>query len=170
MLRTLTLIAILATPLAGLAQGTYGAPAAPAAAPTGSSSRQLYVMTVHLDAATGLRASANHPAEAFPQAALPGGGGLILRAPNEAGEWSMRAFIFVPAQLIVRQGEAVTLNFVDMQGPAFRIAVDGQAEPIAIRRGEIRGVTLDTSRPGSVGFRALDQAPTMVGEVLVLPR
>ena len=127
-------------------------------------------MTVHVDAATGLRASANHPAAAFPASALPDGGGLILRAPNEAGEWSLRAFIFVPSQIIVRQGAAVTSSFVDIQGPGFRIAVDGQAELISIRHGEIRGVALGTSWPGSVDFRALDQAPSMVGEVLVLPR
>lgn len=175
MLRNLAIAALL-MPIAAFAQGSYGAPAAPGATPqatpgaAATGARSFYIMTMHMDAATGLQASANHPAEAYPSQALPGGGGLILRPPNPQGEWSMRAFIFVPSQIVVRQGDTVTLNFVDIQGPAFRIAVDGQAEPIQIRRGEMRGVTFTAGAEGTIGFRSLDHAPTMTGEVLVLPR
>lgn len=170
MLSRLAILALLATPGLALAQGSYGTPATPGAAPMATGMREYHIMTVHLDAATGLTASANHPAEAFPTQPLPAGGGLILRAPNAEGNWSMRAFIFVPSQIIVRQGDAVALNFVDIQGPRFRIAVDGTAEPIAISRGQIQRVVVNTSTPGTISFRSLDHAPTMTGEVVVLPR
>ena len=166
----LAMLALL-LPAAAAAQGSYGTPAAPPAAVTADPGlRSFHVLTVHLDAATGLRASASHPAEAFPAAALPGGGGLLLRQPDAEGNWSLRAFTFLPSQIIVRQGDRIALTFVDVQGPAFRIAVEGVPEPIAIRRGEARTVTLTAERPGPIGFRSLDHLPTMVGEILVLPR
>ncbi|MBR0644790.1 cupredoxin domain-containing protein [Plastoroseomonas hellenica] len=147
-------------------------PAAPAAgAPAAAvNPRHFHVITVHLDGATGIQASAAHPAEAYPTQPMPAGGGLLLRPLSQEGNWSVRAFVFQPSQIVVMQGEPVTLTFVDIQGPSFRIAVDGVAEPIAIRRGEVRSVTLPADRPGRIGFRSLDHAPSMVGEILVLRR
>jgi hypothetical protein len=155
---------------AAFAQGadTY-APAA-GAAPAEAAVRRFYVMTVHLDGVTGLQATAAHPAEAFPAEPLPAGGGLLLRQPNAEGTWGVRAFVFQPGQIVVEQGEPVTLTFVGVHGPRFRIAVDGVAEPIALRRGEARSVAVPADRPGRIGFRSLDHAPSMTGEVLVLPR
>jgi hypothetical protein len=167
---TLPLLALLAlSPITALAQGaaSYAGPAvAPGAA---GDPRQFHIVTVHVDGLTGLTASAAHPAEAFPTEPMPAGGGLLLRQPDAQGNWSVRAFMFHPPQIVVQQGEPVTLTFVDVHGPRFRIAVDGVAEPIAIRRGEVRSVTVAADRPGRIAFRALDQAPSMVGEVLVLP-
>lgn len=166
------LLAGLAAPLPVLAQAGYGpqavAPGAAVTLPEGT--RHYHIVTVHWDGFTGLTASAAHPAEAFPEERLPPGGGMLLRAPNERGEWSVRTFAFVPAQIVVHQGERVALTFVDVQGPEFRIAVDGLAEPIAIRRGQARTVQFTAERPGRIGFHALDRQPSMAGEILVLPR
>jgi hypothetical protein len=165
------ILALLLAAAAGpaLAQGT--APAYPAAPAAGAASpRQFHIITVHFDGATGIQASAAHLAEAYPTQPMPAGGGLLLRPLSQEGNWSVRAFVFQPSQIVVLQGEPVTLTFVDIQGPSFRIAVDGVAEPIAIRRGEVRSVTLPADRPGHIGFRSLDHAPSMTGEVLVLPR
>lgn len=171
MLRVLAVLASL-TPVAALAQGAYS-PAPPAAAPAAEpepGTRHFHIITVHFDGNTGLAATASHPAEAFPARPLPAGGGLLLRQPNAEGAWSVRAFVFSPAQVVVRQGERVALTFVDVQGPSFRIAVDGVAEPFDIRRGEARTVAFTAERAGPIGFRALDRLPSMTGEVLVLPR
>lgn len=167
------ILALLLASLAGpaFAQGTtpaYPAAGAPAAGP--ANPRHFHVITVHLDGATGIQASAAHPAEAYPTQPMPAGGGLLLRPLSQEGNWSVRAFVFQPSQIVVMQGEPVTLTFVDIQGPSFRIAVDGVAEPIAMRRGEVRTVTLPADRPGRIGFRSLDHAPSMTGEILVLPR
>ena len=168
-----SLFAVLFAPGLAFAQGSYGpAAVAPAGAPVAlePGTRHFHVITVHYDGLTGLTASAAHPAEAFPAAAMPPGGGLLLRAPNAEGNWSVRAFVFHPQQIIVQQGDRIALTFVDVQGPAFRIAVDGIAEPIAIRRGETRTVTLTAERAGRIAYRALDQQPSMSGEIVVLPR
>ncbi|MBR0654608.1 cupredoxin domain-containing protein [Plastoroseomonas arctica] len=154
-----------------LAQGSPAYPAA-ASAPvaTPADARHFYVVTVHLDGATGTTASAAHPAEAYPMQALPAGGGLLLRPLSAEGNWSVRAFMFQPSQVIVPAGAPVTLTFVGVQGVSFRIAVDGVAEQVTIRRGEIRSVTVPAEQPGIIGFRALDHAPSMTGQILVLPR
>lgn len=165
---------ILLLPATSLAQGAgYGAPAAAPAAPAAAlpaGTRHFHVATVHLDGNTGLTATAAHPAEPFPAAAMPAGGGLLLTPPNAEGAWRMRAFVFQPAQIVVRQGDPVALTFIGVQGPAHRIEVEGQGEPFTLRRGEIRTVSFTVETPGTIAYRSLDRLPSMVGEVVVLPR
>lgn len=38
--------------------------------------------------------------------------------PDEKGDWSVRAFVFQPAQVVARQGDTVILNFMGVQGPS----------------------------------------------------
>lgn len=118
----------------------------------------------------GITATAAHPAEPFPGAAMPAGSGLLLTPPDAEGTWRMRAFVFQPAQIVVRQGDPVVLTFVGVQGPAHRIEVAGQGEPFTLRRGEIRTVRFTADRSGTIAYRSLDRLPSMTGEVLVLPR
>ena len=170
MRHAIPVLALLALAGQAHAQGASSYAAAPAAEAKAPEARHYHVVTVHLDGMTGLQATGAHPAEAFPTAPMPAGGGLLLRKPDAEGLWSVRAFVFQPSQIVVPAGAPVTLTFVDVQGVGFRIAIDGVAEPIAIHRGETRSVTLAADKPGSIRFRALDQAPSMVGEVLVLPQ
>lgn len=157
-------------PASALAQGVgYGTPAAPAAVAE-AGLRHVHIATVHLDGLTGLTATAAHPAEAFPTAPMPAGGGLVLRQPDAAGSWSVRAFLFQPAQIVVREGDRLRLTFVGVQGPNHRIEIEGQGEPFTLRRGETRTVELTAARPGSIAYRSLDRLPSMTGEILVLPR
>ena len=140
------------------------------AGPAAAETREFYIGTVHLDGNTGTTASADHPAEAFPDTAMPAGGGLILTKPNEAGNWRMRAFLFQPAQVLVRQGDEVKLTFVGVQGPVHKIKVEGVAEEIVLKRGEIRSVTLKADKPGVIAFSSVDRQPSMRGEVVVLAK
>lgn len=164
------------------AQQTYDPAAAPKKATaadvfTASAKREFYIATVHLDGRTGNKAQAAdpanffpHPAEEFPSAALPGGGGLILKGPNDAGQWQMRAFVFSPAQVVVTEGDTVVLHFVGAQGPSHRIAVEGQPAETVVKRGETKSVEFVASKAGVVRFASLDRLPSMIGQVLVLPK
>jgi plastocyanin len=140
------------------------------AGPAWAQDKVFHIATVHLDGTANLRGDALHPApEPFPtQAALPGGGHL-LRAPAADGGWSVRAFVFHPAQLVVRQGDRIVLTFVGVHGPSHTIQIDGVAEPVRLRRGETATVRLVAERPGSIRFVSQGREPTMAGEVLVLP-
>lgn len=158
--------------LAGAAQAQTYQPGTntPAMAFVPTAAREFWIATVHLDGNTGTQASADHPAEAFPTAAMPAGGGLLLTQPNAEGKWRMRAFVFQPAQIFVETGQTVVLHFVGVQGPSHRIAVEGQGEPFTIKRGETKSVTLKPEAAGTIRYASLDRLPSMLGEIVVLPK
>lgn len=133
-------------------------------------SKEFYISTVHLDGNTALTAGADHPAEPFPASTVPAGGGMILSKPSDAGNWRMRVFTFHPAQLVVRQGDEVTLHFVGVQGVAHKIKVDGVAEELAIKRGEMKSVTVKADKPGTIAYVSTERQPSMRGEIVVLAK
>ena len=130
----------------------------------------FHIATVHLDAKTNVKGDATHPAEPFPESAKSSGGGLIVRPPNEQGDWTVRAFVFQPSQVVVQQGDKVTLNFVGVQGPSHTIAIDGQNERISLKRGEMKSLRFVAEQPGTIRFVSVGREPTMQGSILVLRR
>ena len=82
----------------------------------------------------------------------------------------MRAFVFQPAQIVVEQGDVVGLNFVGVQGPSHRIAVEGIEEVLELKRGEVGRIEVQAKEPGTIRFASLDRLPSMQGEIVVLPR
>jgi hypothetical protein len=147
--------------------------------PSQSTNKTFWISTVHLDGATTIHkgvACGNctqnippHPAEAFPNTTLPAGPGLVLRPPNKAGAWDMRAFTFAPDQIVVNQGDTVTLHFLGVQGPHHEITVDG-AGTFPLDRGHIHTVTFTADKPGTITYRCHVHPPNMVGQILVLPK
>jgi hypothetical protein len=135
-----------------------------------SGPKAFYIATVHLDGNANVEGDAAHPPEAFPSTGMPEGGGLLLSEPDADGDWRIRSFAFHPAQIIVHQGEEVTLNFVGVQGPTHEIAIEGRDDIIELKRGEIRSVTLPAAEPGIIHFASLGRQPSMQGQILVLPR
>ena len=95
--------------------------------PAQSTNKTFWISTVHFDGTTTIYKGVGcdnctqntppHPAEAFPNTTLPAGPGLVLRPPNKVGAWDMRAFTFAPDQIVVNQGDTVTLHFLGVQGP-----------------------------------------------------
>ncbi len=130
----------------------------------------FHIMTVHLDAKTNVNGDGSHPPEPFPVSAASSSGGLIVRPPNEQGDWSIRSFVFQPSQVVVKQGDIVVLNFVGIQGPSHTISIDGQNEQISLKRGEIKAVRLVAEQLGTIRFVSVGREPTMQGSILVLPR
>ncbi len=130
----------------------------------------FHIATVHLDAKTNVKGDAAHPPEPFPETAKSSGGGLIVRPPNEQGDWTVRAFIFQPSQVVVKQGDKVVLNFVGVQGPSHTIAIDGHNEHITLKRGEMKTVRFVAEQPGTIRFVSVGREPTMQGSVVVLRR
>ena len=147
--------------------------------PRQSSNKTFWIITVHLDGTTSLQAgvpcgncSQNtppHPAEKFPTTKLPAGPGLVLRPPNKVGAWDMRAFTFAPDQIVVNQGDTVTLHFLGVQGPHHVITVDGVGT-FPLNRGQIHTVTFTADKPGTITYWCHVHPPSMVGEILVLPK
>jgi hypothetical protein len=147
--------------------------------PSQSTNKIFWISTVHLDGTTTIYKGVGcdnctqntppHPAEAFPNTTLPAGPGLVLRPPNKVGAWDMRAFTFAPDQIVVNQGDTVTLHFLGVQGPHHVITVEGVGT-FPLDRGQIHTVSFIADKPGSITYLCHVHVPNMVGQILVLPK
>jgi hypothetical protein len=147
--------------------------------PSQSTNKTFWISTVHFDGTTTIYKGVGcdnctqntppHPAEAFPNTTLPDGPGLVLRPPNKVGAWDMRAFTFAPDQIVVNQGDTVTLHFLGVQGPHHVITVEGVGT-FPLDRGHIHTVSFIADKPGSIMYWCSVHVPNMVGEILVLSK
>jgi plastocyanin len=148
--------------------------------PSQTTNKEFWINTVHLDGATNLHAAvANplsatntplHPAETPPaNSTIPTGGGFRIVPPNNVGAWDFRSFTFAPDQIVVNQGDKVTLHFIGVLGVHHVITVDGVGT-FALHRGEIHTVTFIANNPGTINFFCSVHLPNMVGQILVLPK
>jgi hypothetical protein len=160
------------------------APGTPVAAtivsPNQSINKEFWINTVHFDGMTNVHAAVKcdtcnqniplHPAEKFPNSTLPAGTkGLVLTPPNKAGAWDFRSFAFAPSQIIVSQGDAVTLHFEGVQGFHHVITVEGVGT-FPLDRGQIYTVSFIANKPGTISYFCHIHVPNMVGQILVLPK
>ena len=134
------------------------------------SQKTFYIATVHLDGITSIYATGDHPPEPYPTSTLPSGGGFVIKKIDDKGGWKVRQFMFAPSQIVVNQGDQVTLNFVDVQGPEHMITVDGIAAEFDIHRGEMKTITFTANKVGTIDFWCSMHEPNMRGEIIVLPR
>ncbi|MFL6320672.1 MAG: hypothetical protein ACJ72Q_09370 [Nitrososphaeraceae archaeon] len=147
--------------------------------PSQSTNKTFWISTVHFDGTTTIHKGVGcdnctqntppHPAEAFPNTTLPAGPGLVLRPPNKVGAWDMRAFTFAPDQIVVNQGDTVTLHFLGVQGPHHVITVEGVGT-FPLDRGHIHTVSFIADKPGSIMYWCSVRVPNMIGEILVLSK
>lgn len=148
--------------------------------PSQTTSKEFWINTVHLDGATSLHAAVTnplsaqntplHPAEVPPaNSTIPTGGGFRIVPPNKAGSWDFRSFTFAPDQIVVNQGDKITLHFIGVLGVHHIVTVDGVGT-FALHRGEIHTVSFIANSPGSIRFWCSLHLPNMVGEILVLPK
>jgi plastocyanin len=132
--------------------------------------KTFYIATVHLDGITSTYPASDHPAEPYPNSTLPSGAGFVLKKIDDKGGWKVRQFMFAPSQIVVYQGDQVTLNFVDVQGPEHMITVDGIAPEFDIHRGEMKTINFTADNVGTINFWCSMHEPNMRGEIVVLPR
>lgn len=93
---------------------------------------------MHINGKTSITGDDTHPPEPFPSNELPVGGGYTLTPPNKNGDWKVRAFEFSPSQIIVHQGNEITLDFLGVQGSCHVISVDGYEEEFELNRGDLK--------------------------------
>jgi plastocyanin len=148
--------------------------------PSQTTDKEFWINTVHLDGATSLHAAVFnpnsatntplHPAEVPPaNSTIPTGGGFRIVLPNNVGSWDFRSFTFNPDQIVVNQGDKVTLHFIGVLGVHHVITVDGVGT-FSLHRGEIHTVSFIATNPGTIHFFCSVHLPNMVGQILVLPK
>jgi plastocyanin len=144
-----------------------------AASPNQSTNKEFWIKTVHLDGFANLKGIPTGPdpapPEKFPNSTIPAGGGVKLTPPDKTGAWKFRVFTFEPSQIVVNQGDKVTLHFADVQGAHYTIAVDGVGS-FPISRGQIHTVSFPADKVGIINYWSPDHMPSTVGQIVVLPR
>ncbi len=140
--------------------------------------KEFWINTVHFDGNTNLNAGVKcdtcsqntplHPAEKPPlNTTIPTGAGFKVTEPNKVGAWDFRSFAFSPSQIIVNQGDKVTLHFIGVQGTHHVIAVDGIGT-FSLTRGQIHTVSFVANTTGTINYTCHLHMPNMVGQILVL--
>jgi plastocyanin len=81
----------------------------------------------------------------------------------------VRAFTFAPDQIVVNQGDTVTLHFIGIQGPHHEITVEG-VETFPLDRGHMYTVSFTADKPGTMAYKCHIHPQNMIGEILVLPK
>ena len=148
--------------------------------PNQSTNKEFWINTVHLDGMTnthvGMKCDTcaqntpTHPAEQPPvNSTIPTGGGFRITAPNKVGAWDFRSFTFSPDQIVVNQGDKVTLHFIGVQGAHHVVTVEG-VDTFELMRGQIHTVSFVANNPGTITYVCHVHLPNMVGQILVLPK
>lgn len=109
--------------------------------------------------------------EPFPAKALPPGGGYVLSQPDEkTRRWEVSAYVWLPAQIIVNQGDEVTLEFVGINGAAHATTIEAFGQSFTLKRGEANRVTFVADKVGIFGIVCSTHKPSMSGELIVMPK
>lgn len=108
--------------------------------------------------------------EAFPAQALPAGPGYILKKPDQSGRWEISAYVWMPSQIVVNEGDDVTLEFVGINGAVHPGTITGYNIPINVMRGQVTKVTFKADKAGVFPIECPVHHPSMRGELVVLPR
>jgi hypothetical protein len=148
--------------------------------PPKTTNKEFWINTVHFDGLTNINAGVKcdtcmqntptHPAEKPPlNSTIPTGGGFRLLEPNKVGAWDFRSFAFSPSQIIVNQGDKVTLHFIGVQGAHHMITLDG-IETFPLSRGQIHTISFIANSSGTINYTCHLHMPNMVGQILVLPK
>ncbi len=154
----------------GSSSSSMAATTVKAVDPSKSIEKEFWINTVHIDGKTNLNATSTHPAEKPPaNSTIPTGGGFKLTEPNNVGDWEFRSFTFAPDQIVVNQGDKVTLHFIGVQGAFHDIEVKG-VDTFELKRAQIHTVSFTPNSPGTITYICNVHPPNMVGQILVLPK
>lgn len=107
--------------------------------------------------------------EPFPQAALPGGG-YVLKKPDAAGRWEISTYRWDPSQVIVNQGDEVTLEIIGINGDEHPGVIEGYGVSFVVKRGQLSRVTFKADKAGVFRILCDKHHPSMHGELIVLSR
>jgi hypothetical protein len=136
----------------------------------GTSSAQVAVRRYFTIAAVEPRGGATVSQEPVPTEPLPPGPGYVVRQPDQTGRWEVSVYLWSPSQIVVRQGDEVTLDFVGINGASHPTEIKGLDKAFTLKRGHVVRVEFTADQPGIYPIICNTHVPTMRGEIVVLPR
>ena len=108
--------------------------------------------------------------EPFPAAALPEGGGYVIKKPDQTGRWEVSAYVWQPSQIVVTEGDEVTLEFVGINGAEHPTTIVGYDKALVLKRGHVVRVELTADKVGTFAIVCAHHRPSMVGELIVMAK
>jgi hypothetical protein len=108
--------------------------------------------------------------EPFPAEPLPQGPGYVLKKPDQTGRWEVSVYVFEPRQILVSEGDEVTLEFVGINGASHPTTIQGYGKSFELKRGEVTKVALTADKVGIFPIVCATHHPTMVAELIVSPK
>ena len=109
--------------------------------------------------------------EPFPGAPLPAGKGYVLTQPDEkTTRWEVSAYVWLPSQIIVNEGDEVTLDFVGINGASHATTIAAFGQTFTVKRGQATRVTFKADKVGIFGIVCSTHEPSMSGELIVMPK
>lgn len=141
--------------------GPLGAQPRAESAP-GARRRTIYI------AALEPKGGASVAQEPFPAASLPGGGGYLLRKPDDKGRWEVSTYRWDPGTIVVNQGDEVTLEIIGINGDDHPFTIEGYWLSGVVRRGHITRVNFVADKPGIFKVICRKHAPSMQADLVVL--
>jgi heme/copper-type cytochrome/quinol oxidase subunit 2 len=107
--------------------------------------------------------------ELFP-ATVPAGGGYVLKKPDASGRWEVSAYRWDPNQIIVNEGDDVTLEIVGINGAMHPGMIEGYNVAFEVKRGHVTMVNFKADKPGVFRITCHSHGPSMMGELIVMKR
>lgn len=132
-------------------------------------STQPMERTIYL-AAIEPKGTASVSKEPFPTQKLPAGGGYALKEPDKDGNWVVETYIWEPANLVVLQGDHITLKILGVNGAVHVAEIEGYNRQFEVKRGELTTVSFTADKVGTFRVTCKTHQPSMEGSILVLPR
>lgn len=108
--------------------------------------------------------------EPFPTAALPEGNGYVIKKPDQTGRWEVSAYVWQPSQIIVTEGDEVTLEFIGINGAEHPTTIVGYDKALVLKRGHVVRLEFTADKVGTFAIECSHHRPSMVGELIVVPK
>src|SRR5262245_659911 len=108
--------------------------------------------------------------EPFPAETVPAGGGYVLNKPDQNNRWEVSTYLWTPSQIVVNEGDEVTLEFVGINGASHPTTINGLGKSFVLKRGTVTRVEFVVDKAGVFKIECGTHRPTMTAEIIVLPR
>lgn len=108
--------------------------------------------------------------EPFPAAGLPEGGGYVLRKPDQNGRWEVSTYVWQPSQIIVTEGDEVSLEFIGINGAEHPTTIVGYDKTLLLKRGHVVKLEFKADKVGTFPIICAHHKPSMVAELIVMPK
>ena len=149
-----------------LSAGALAIAAALCLAPHPAQAEKRYIVVTAIEP----KGTASVEKEPFPSEQLPEGGGFKLKKPNDEGRWEVAVYVFDPRQILVNEGDEVTLDFVGINGASHPITISGYDKSFELKRGQSTRITFTADKSGTFPIICSAHHPTMVAELIVTPK